>query len=119
MLAFTEVGQQVLDRLFRVALPAAEPAQGRVDDDAMQPGAEPRLPLELANSLEGGQESVLNGVVGVLFIPEDAPGREQHLAAVGANARLKNIAVAGLHPRHQGCFIQVRPWTGWVGPGLP
>jgi hypothetical protein len=49
--AFAEVGQQVLDRLFRVALPAAQPAQGRVDNDAMQPGAEPRPPLELANSL--------------------------------------------------------------------
>jgi len=91
-----------------------QPAQCGVDNDAMQPGAEPRLPLELADSLEGGQESVLHGVVGVLFIPEDAPGHEQHLAAVGASARFKGVVVTSLHPRQEDCFVEVHPGlAGW------
>jgi hypothetical protein len=109
VLAFAEVGQQVLDRLLRVPLQAAQPAQRRVDDDAVQPGAEARQPLEAADPRESGHEGVLHGVAGILLVPEDAPGDDQHSAAAGADARLKGIVVTGLHPRQQGRFIQDRP----------
>jgi hypothetical protein len=107
--AVAEVGQEIFDGPFGVALQSSEAAQCGVDDDAMQPGAEPRLPLELADALEGGQESVLYGVVGVLFISQDTPGDEQHLAAVGSNARFEGVSIAGLHPRQQSRFVGVHP----------
>ena len=108
MLAFTEVREQILNRLFGVVSPAAQPAQRLIDHNAVQPGAKLRLLLELANSFKCGQKCVLERVVGIVFIPENAPGHDQQPAAVGANARFKGVVVTGLHPRQQGRFVQVR-----------
>jgi len=76
VLAFAEVGEQPLDRLFQTALPTAQSAEGGVDSNAVQPGTKLRLPLELANSFEGGQKCVLDRVVGVFVIAKDAAGHD-------------------------------------------
>ena len=109
MLAFAEVGEQGLDRLFRVALPAPQPAQGCINDYAVQPGAKLRLPLELAYSFKGGQKYLLHRIVGIFFVAQHAPGYEQEPPTVDANARFKRIAVTGLHPRQQGRLVRARP----------
>src|SRR5262249_214147 len=63
--------------------------------------------LELANPLNSRQKCVLDRVVGVLLIAEDAPGHVQQPATVSANARFKGGTVTSLHPRQQGRFVRV------------
>jgi hypothetical protein len=53
----------------------------------------------LVDAFESGQKSVLHGVVGVRFVPENTLSQEQQPAAVSASACFKCLAVTGLHPR--------------------
>jgi len=77
MFALPEVGEQVFNRFFRVALPVAQPAECGVHNDTVQPCAELRFFLEPADSLEGGKKSILHRVVGVFFMIQHAAGNEQ------------------------------------------
>ena len=109
MLVLAEVGQEVLDGALGMALEGAEPAQRRVDGDAVQPGPELGPSLEAADVLEGRRERLLDGVAGVLLVAQDAPGHEQHAAAVGAEAGLEGVVIAGPHAGQQGLIVQGRP----------
>src|SRR5262249_42646305 len=108
VLVLPEVRQQFLDRSLGMALPAAQPIQCRIDDNALKPRAQSRPALEPADFLEGGEETVLHGVARVLIVTKEAPGDHEQLAAVCASTRLKGGLVARLHPGQQGTLVQTR-----------
>jgi hypothetical protein len=105
VLAFAEMGQQGLDRLFWMTSPGPQTVQRRVDDDTVQPGAKARLPLEAADFLESGQEGVLHSVAGVFFVADNAPSNRQKPATMGSKAFRKGLFFAGLHTRQNGCLV--------------
>ena len=107
MLAFAEVGQQVsIDSGWRCR--GAQPAQGRIGGDAVQPGAKLARSLNWPIPLNADRKASWTASWASSSFPRDAPGDEQQPAAVGANARFKGVVVTGLHPRQQGRFVKVR-----------
>src|SRR5207249_9836324 len=68
--ALVELRQQLVERLFRLAAPAAQLHERGVDDDTMEPGREPCLAVEAIDRAMRLQERLLYGVFGVLCAAE-------------------------------------------------
>jgi len=87
--------------------PPAGRAQGveaPVGGDLVQPGADRGASLEPAEPLPGGQQRVLDSVLGVLERSEHSVAVDLQLPAVMLGQFLEGLAVPGLRPRDQvGC----------------
>ena len=91
--------QQGFDRLLRLSLPRAQPHQGGIDDDAVQPGGKLGSAFESIQAAKGVQERILDNVARILFGSNDAPRDGQQAAAVRTNHLLERRFVTGAqHP---------------------
>src|SRR5262249_40809788 len=73
-----ELRQQVFQGALGLPPPGAKLHEGGVDGDAMEPGAELRLPVEAVDAPERREQ----GVAGVFLVTEDAPRDGEEPAAV-------------------------------------
>src|SRR5262249_46777293 len=67
----------------------------------VQPGPDRRSPLELGQAAPGGQQGLLQRVLGVLGGPEDPVAVQLQFALVGADKLAKRMLVPALHPVDQ------------------
>src|SRR6516164_8745534 len=87
--------EQVVDSDLPAPRPRPQSHEADVDDNAVQPGSQCRVPLEALQGAERREEGVLHGVGAVLLGPEESTGHGQQAPAVLANQRLAGPLVAG------------------------
>src|SRR5260370_21933769 len=86
--------EQVVDSDLPAPRPRPQSHEADVDDNAVQPGPQARVPLEALQGAERREEGVLHGVGAVLLGPEESTGHGQQAPAVLADQRLAGPLVA-------------------------
>jgi len=94
MAVVQEFGQQVVERLLGLPAPRPELHEGRVHHDPVEPGAQARAALEAVDGPEGREESVLDGVGGVVLVAQHPLRDREHPAAVGPDEFLEGSVLA-------------------------
>jgi hypothetical protein len=85
------------------SMPAGRAARVKapVGGDPVEPGAQRRPSLERAQALPGGQQRVLERVLGVLQGPEHPVAVDPELSKVRLGQLPERVPVPGPRPRHQ------------------
>ena len=96
-----ESRQERLDRLLGTGPAAAQPHQGGVDDDPVQPGSQAALTLELRQTAERQQEGLLDRVPSLFVAAQHAPRDGEHAAAMAFDQLFVGARVAAAQRSEQ------------------
>ena len=100
----------VNDRLHQVGVFFPSPHTRLIDGDLDQPGAEARLPTELANVLESFQHRFLSHIFRVGLIAQNGECRAVDAPFVGPNQLVENLMLTILNVPDQQVFTGLRGW---------
>lgn len=79
--------------------------QPPVQNDASEPGPERSLDVEAVDVLEGGEECVLDEVLGVLAVLEDTRGESDSARQVALDEQAKCLAFPPSNPGQEGALL--------------
>src|SRR5207244_6459870 len=117
-----EAGQEIVDRLLAPAPPAAEPHQGGVDDDAVEPGRELGVAREAADGARRRYEGLLHGILGLVVVPQEPACGGEHAAAVLAHEGGEGVVVAAAEAVEQDGvvdrWLEIHSASPWGPPSI-